>query len=370
MTTMTGNALRAIGPRTFISYSFSDTALASVIRDDLTGAGFQVQMEDETSLINTKLDDVLAERVRGAECFIQLRTPDSNSSHWVERELDFAEGRHGGKDGFVLLPIVTDKRTISERLRKWVYIDASRGDLSPKLMEVVRNAALKSVCTVPVDPRSPCVLSTKELGEALKTPGDERRVILDSNGHWLDWHDEVLAWASGKDSPQAASFYERETRRRPEIVWRLELADAALRIVLRNLHASLGQGTIRREQAQAIATAFYRILIALVLRPTLENRMAIDAKKSRDDSDIRELLKIETVGPSDHETAEMRWALQPIMKERFRGFRTPGGDTLVKTGLAASEGKVDSYVHFPAAAIGADWRETLSMVPTRTCCGR
>jgi hypothetical protein len=143
-----------------------------------------------------------------------------------------------------------------------------------------------------------------------------------------------------------------------------------LRIVLRNLHASLGQGTIRREQAQAIATAFYRILIALVLRPTLENRMAIDAKKSRDDSDIRELLKIETVGPSDHETAEMRWALQPIMKERFRGFRTPGGDTLVKTGLAASEGKVDSYVHFPAAAIGADWRETLSMVPTRTCCGR
>ena len=67
---MAHNALRGLGPRTFISYSFRDMALADAIGDFLKFAGFQVTMENETSLLNAKLAEILPRRIESAECFV------------------------------------------------------------------------------------------------------------------------------------------------------------------------------------------------------------------------------------------------------------------------------------------------------------
>lgn len=87
---MSANLLRGMGPRTFISYSFADRAIATRLRDFLTVSGFQVRMEDETSLLNMRLPDVLPIRISDAECFIQLRTATANRSQWVAREFEYA----------------------------------------------------------------------------------------------------------------------------------------------------------------------------------------------------------------------------------------------------------------------------------------
>lgn len=154
---MSNNALRGIGPRTFISYSFQDKELASRLRDSLSAYGFQVKMEDETSLLNTRLPDVLPQRIKGAECFIQLRTTTANNSYWVKQEFVFAEQRRARDDAFTLVPVILDATTLDDDARQWVYVDATAG-LTDRALATVRDAGLVSVQLVRVDPTAPTSL--------------------------------------------------------------------------------------------------------------------------------------------------------------------------------------------------------------------
>ena len=82
-------ALRGYGPRVFVSYSFSDSAIVKQLEAFLIEKGFQVRVEDDTSLFNEKLTTAIPRRMADAEVFIQVLTTSANRSRWVERELDW-----------------------------------------------------------------------------------------------------------------------------------------------------------------------------------------------------------------------------------------------------------------------------------------
>ncbi|MCE6997375.1 toll/interleukin-1 receptor domain-containing protein [Saccharothrix sp. S26] len=83
-------AVARTGPRVFTSYSFRDRPPADVIADDLRSRGMQVVMEDERSLLEHRLDEVLPARIGECEVFPLLLIETSARSQWVMREFDWA----------------------------------------------------------------------------------------------------------------------------------------------------------------------------------------------------------------------------------------------------------------------------------------
>src|SRR4051812_26802246 len=88
--------LRGQGPRVFISYSYADAAEAAVLRADFDAAGMQVRMEDESSLLGTRLADALPRRIADCEVFVSLITPNAAASGWIAREFEWASSADAG----------------------------------------------------------------------------------------------------------------------------------------------------------------------------------------------------------------------------------------------------------------------------------
>jgi hypothetical protein len=219
------HALRGYGPRVFISYSFADSGIAKPLESSLRAKGFQVQREDDTSLINQKLTEAIPRRVADAEVFIQLLTTTANRSAWVERELDWMFKQRDAGTGVIFLPIVFDKYTLSDRLKEWWYLDLSRG-LTPEAMEAIERLCLKSVHLAD-DPFS---VVDSDLEEVLRdAPQDGRRIILDSDGKLLAWAHDTIAFAEGIESEHRDSLLAQEKSRLDRLVTRLKIRDEVVR---------------------------------------------------------------------------------------------------------------------------------------------
>lgn len=348
---MITNSLRGVGPKSFVSYSFQDKQLATQLFSFLTSAGFQVRMEDETSLLNERLPDVLARRINDVECFVQIRTATANRSHWVGKEFEFAELKRAIDENFTLLPIVFDATTLDEPTRHWVYIDASAG-LGPDVLALVRDAGLRSVRRARVDPGKPTTILSSDIDAVLAGP-DSRRLIIDADGFWFDRLDEVLNWStSAKEAPHHAAFLEQERDRRKRLAWSLSRADMAGRILARELRASVMRGIVDHGAAKLAFETFYRLVYDSLFWPIVQN--AAGLKLMAIDDETKDLPKFGDAGASDVEATAMAWSLRLVVEERRR-IAHSGDDGIVKTGLQAARDTHSAYVYFPRSALGDDW---------------
>jgi TIR domain len=360
---MAQNLLRGIGPRTFISYCFQDKDLATRLRDFLSASGFQVKMEDETSLLNMRLPDVLPQRIEDAECFIQVRTAAANKSYWVKQELVFAERRRARDAAFTLIPVVLDATTLDDDARQWVYVDAAAG-LTDHALATVRDAGLASVRLVRVDPTAPTSLVAADV-DRLLAQHESKRVIFDSDGYWFNIIDAVISHAKAKPpTADVIGFYKQEERRRERLVWLFARADVAKRVLTRELNQRVQESIIERDDAKRAVNAFYRILFEHYLWHVAQNALATK-KITLDDDEVDGLRRFGQ--PETHESEEhgMQWAMAPTTKARFSGGLQPTDydfRRMVKTGLD-SPTKGGAYVFFPRGAIGPDWMQLLQVAP-------
>lgn len=343
--------MRGVGPRTFISYSFGDKDIANAVRNHLADAGFRTRMEDETSLLNERLPDALARRIEDAECFIQILTESANRSHWVNEELELAEEKRSRDEGFTIIPIVLHKESLGGRAQQWVYVDATAG-LTRDVLELVSEAGVRSIRRVRVDQGRPVTLLSPDI-DGLLQGEDSRRVILDADGYWFDCLDKLLTWACVDPDKPGRVFIAQEEDRRRRLPWTLVRADAAARILARELRASLERGFVERETAKLAFEAYYRLVFQQYF--WLIAQFASQAGLLALTDDFNGLPRF---GRDDtlEADAAFAWALRPALDERAR-LVSWGSHEVIKTGMQARGDKHSAYIYFPRSALANDWMD-------------
>jgi hypothetical protein len=190
--------LRGQGPRVFISYSYGDADLARGLRDDLNRIGAIVRMEDESTLLGRPLVEVLPDRIAGNEVFLQLVTPTSAASEWVAREFAWAtsaERRPG-----IALAIVVGGATPPSAVSEFGYFPAPDG-LTPAVLTVVANTALRALALLPLDSREPFQLSDQALDRIGSLASDRRCPLIDSENLLLRSIDATIQAALAISAP-------------------------------------------------------------------------------------------------------------------------------------------------------------------------
>lgn len=345
------NSLRQFGPKVFLSYSFRDEDLARRLRAFLTDKGFVVRMEDETSLINHRLSDVLPKRVGDAEVFIQLRTADANRSRWVDEELKYAEGQRASRTNFVLLPIVFDRETLVGPVTEWVYIDASTSQLDDQILGLVERQSLTAVQPLPLDEDNPFELRQDAVERILSTElTDNRRIILDSGGILFDWMDDILTNIENSDAQHRKPWLAQERRHRHRLEERIKVWD---QVALKLAHElRLQFGDYRLEFPKRAVEAFQRFA-----------RMVLG----------REVLHCAQQAPPDHAQLKLRYrdtisaveaavARNQAKRPSLSEFGTIGWalgkrpvdqcDDFVEVGLDAIQDRDGVQIFMPKSAFG------------------
>src|SRR5262249_39402642 len=145
-------------------------SLARFLRDN----GFQVRMEDETSLVGNRLKSELARRIGDAECFVQLHTEASSNSHWVRQELQYAEeikrekslvkGKFSyASSELVIVPVVLHSNRLQETFGDLAFIDATGEGLSLAILQAIKKVCLQSVRVIEIDEEKPYQLQSNNV---------------------------------------------------------------------------------------------------------------------------------------------------------------------------------------------------------------
>lgn len=298
-------------------------------------------MEDADSLVGLQLREVLPQRIAAAECVIQLRTPTSNKSDWVEYEFALAEKRRGKEDGFLLLLVVTDEAGLSEQARSFAYLAVPSEGLTQPFLERVVQKALTSIRRIGLSPTCPTLLNDQDIDAAMASPADARRVVMDASGFWLDRIDEFSSWE--KSAPEASwngiPGVMAHADLRSSVSWLLELADVSVRCLLHELNRRLEQKAIDRAAAHGAVNSFYRQLIPGMLRDILigVSRAGLLTLSEQARADLNAL-----VGDKHDRDRTMPWALRPVLQKTF------GERELIETELGASRPDKDhARVYIP-----------------------
>lgn len=337
---------RGLGPKVFISYSFKDCDLANALADHLRRQGLQVTIEDDTSLIGSKLAEALTKRINQAECVIQLRTVTSNRSPWVAHEMALAMERQARDVGFRLLFVVTDKESLPEAVSEWPYIDASTSGLSVDVLEKVVASTLPCVRAIGATSDLPTKLSEGDLKRSFEQSVDDRRVILDADGFWMQLAYRCVEEASDSDERRSAWWDEK----RRDIEWLFEQADVAATCLMRELAGHFYSRLISKKQAYAVCNAYFRfVLIDYFDQIPHSKPVLVAALGTALDDDLREILRL---GPGRREWDKVvEWALWPVRMESAYAY-----DPLVEVELGCFSGaKQTARIYFPRRALGREW---------------
>ena len=223
-------ALRNFGPRVFISYSFRDTDLAIKLERILSGKGFQIRREDETSLANQRLTDAIPKRIAAAEVILQLLTSASNASEWVAREFEYATELRDKDHAIVLLPVVFEKASLPEAVKRWWYLDASSEGLTDQVIATIERLCLRAVHLLPLDEDDPTKFNEAEAGKFLASLlEDPKRDIVDSGGLLRSWAQDNLDFIAKSDSPYRAQALNQEQRRVGRLERRYSVIDEVVK---------------------------------------------------------------------------------------------------------------------------------------------
>ena len=265
-------ALRGIGPRVFISYSFRDQAQAEGLACVLRESGFQVRLEDDSSLIGRRLETELTRRIGDAECFIQLYTEAASNSHWVRKELKYAEdikkeqSQVEGKFSYtsnelLIVPIVLHSHRLAETFGDLAFIDATCEGITPSSVDEIKKVCLQSVRIIEVDDESPHKLRTDGIGGHFESANLKKRVIFDASGYWLGAIDGLLEYGADADpeDSRAKRFIIQEREHRDDIKWMLEIIDVCVEELLLSMNMQASNGFIERDQFSMSLSLFYKI---------------------------------------------------------------------------------------------------------------
>jgi hypothetical protein len=264
---MTNFILRGLGPRVFISYSFRDSALAKTLDDFLSGRGFQVTREDETSLVDRRLTDVIPQRIANAEVLIQLRTATSNASAWIAREFQYAIDLRQKDQNLTLLPVVLDKATLPDPVKEWWFLDVGEDGLTQEVLRQIERISLGSVHLLPLSEEDPFSFDKPALVKMLEAlPADGKRVIADSGAALLRWAPDTLDYIPRLESDYRDRSLAQERRRFQQLLGRQKTIDEVVRkFAIETMAAMEGYTNRPLETALLPMNLFARIVFGHLL---------------------------------------------------------------------------------------------------------
>lgn len=268
-------ALRGIGPKTFISYSFRDRDLAEKLHSYLLCEGFQVRKEDETSLVGRRLAEELPRRIADKECFIPILTEVSSNSQWVQEEFRYAE-EYAKTNKLRIAPVMLSSAGPPQWLGDFAYVDAARDGLSPAILEAIKAVSLSAVRLLEVNDHDPLKLLQADADKLFQSASMGHRVIFDSTGYWLRVVDSLIAWA-GKGAPgeeaRAQQFVQQELEQRRTIEWMFSIIDHVTDSLSVEVAGRNSRGIVEEQHLGLVLQLFYRIVFAKFLFEEL--RMAL-----------------------------------------------------------------------------------------------
>ena len=123
----------------FISHAADDSAVAAALTRDLRKAGFEVWPDADSLAPGDNWALALGQALERAEAMVVLLSPDSVSSEWFKRELEYVltSRRFRGR----LVPVMIRKTAdVPWILRKLSFIDATtdRGGLGRRVVEALK----------------------------------------------------------------------------------------------------------------------------------------------------------------------------------------------------------------------------------------
>lgn len=356
----TANPLRKIGPRIFISYSFSDRVLADTLSNHLAQLGFQVRQEDETSLLGQNLRVVLPQRIADSEVVIPLLTTTSNKSDWVRQEIDWALEQKKKRSNLLILPVVFDNTELYAPIRDWVYINAISSGLTDALLELISRTCLRTVQCLPLRDDEIFTFEPTCVREILVSDDPYgKRVIVDSDGTILSLVDEIIEAARPSKSNLSAAFMDQAKQRRERIIQLLSCADVIFPKMVEELKVCFSEyGTLYPECAVDAVDRFSRQALGLEL---LKLRQLVLPR----DSPILAFLQPQLDGaasfiereqqkvPNHSVPAEMAWVLGRRSLDNSHDW--------IGIGFAPKENKQGVTLYFPKTGIGSDWNFILKL---------
>lgn len=349
--------LRNAGPRTFISYSFSDREIADRLNFYLSEHGFQVHMEDETSLLGQNLTESLPLRIGDCEVFIPLLTKMANDSTWMRKEFDWALAHQGMHPYRLILPVVFDRDYLYQPLHDWAYVDATSSGLTQDLLALIAHVSLQTVELLPLSEGDIFQFEQENVEMILNdAPGKGKRIIVDSDGVLLTLMHEILDFAAHANHPSFLA-QEQEHERQIKALWPA-MDQVIPRLVAELQFAFKNWGRNFPCCAMEAMSRFSKLTIgrhllkcAQLLPPDQSTILTVMADRIANAQKIVENAQAQN--PGDWDLARMCWALGV--------YSASGTDRLEWIGLATEKNKLGMTLAFPVKRIGPDWQLLLQM---------
>ncbi len=341
-------ALRGLGPRVFISYSYQDKELAVKLAEYLTINGFQVRIEDETSLVGSRLESELARRIGSAECVILLYTEAASTSQWVRRELEYAETAKADKgkaevklsytgSDLTIVPIVLCHRNAEAVFGDLAFIDAMNDGLSPEALEAIKRVCMSSVRVIEIDEENPHEVQTVGIERHLESSNLKKRVIFDGKGYWLRVIDSLIKNAEGAkpDDQRARQFIIQAMEHRSDVKWMLEIVDIVVESLFTCLNRQASKGFITPSEFSISLRLFYKILFFMHLVELLRMaRSATTIKLGQEASNvIDELNDMGNIMFQDVQDKAMSWAFDQVLNGTDLDDYSPARRPLIKLNM-------------------------------------
>lgn len=260
--------VRAVGPKTFISYSFDDAELASRLDQGLRKRGHHIQREDLHSLAGQQLTSAIRTGIENADVLVQLLTPASAQSDWVRQELEMAKARIAEGHSLLILPVVLEDVALSDDLADWWHFALDTPEISDVQLDQLHAVSQRALHLLPLAEDDPFCFDQAALDAAFDSTQAMRSVRIDPDNHILGWAEDTLEYARAKGFDGFLRQEERYSERLPTLIAHVDAVTGALIRALANHTAThFNQDADRRRCHHRVFGAFSKVVLGdLVLR--------------------------------------------------------------------------------------------------------
>ena len=260
--------LRAVGPKTFISYSFDDAELATRLDQGLRERGHRVQREDLHSLAGQQLTSAIRTAIENADVLVQLLTPASAQSDWVRQELEMAKAHIAEGHSLLILPVVLEGIALSDDLADWWHFALDTPDVSDTQLDQLHAVSQRALHLLPLAEDDPFCFDQAALDAAFDTTQAVRPVRIDPDNRILGWAEDTLEYARAKGFDGFLRQEERYCERLPTLIAHIEAVTGALiRALADHTATHFNQDADRRRCHHLVLGAFSKVVVGdLVLR--------------------------------------------------------------------------------------------------------
>jgi hypothetical protein len=345
--------MRGVGPHVLISFPAQEGEKARQLGEDLGSRGCRITLESEGEAPGDQsmgLDD--------KEVFVQLRTKDSLTAVPLDGRLKQALERQERDTTFVLVPVALEGTASGDAFGDWVYIDASPSGLGwQSSVDLVARTALSAVHALPLSKTTPLEFDSDALTLMIKqVPGDQRRIVIDSDDIILTGARRTVAQAQAFDGPTGEAASRQQTNFVRSVERQLVVLDAVLFKLVAELYAQhAGYSLYNLEYGAGAARSigrFSRLALWQAVKILSEWPACIDAQWREPFGATTERVQdfIRTHSPGDEMHGLSSWSLGPRVVD--------GCDDFVEV-EAAAPGKATMRWYLPRTIFGRDWQSIL-----------